>query len=258
MVKEKTETIKKKCGEFYSLAMGETRDNSRRFLFIYLSWMVFLLFLSFSFLAEKNPFSLLLPFQIFELPLDDPRQERKVYVSDGEENVYSSTRLVFVTGDIISDIRELVEEIGRPPHFSKPAEEGDNFFGAKLKKLPNLSISLVTIWERKEKKTIILDFSSQEIIRELAKYRFAKKSIEEDEDEDIDLDIENYYSPPQNFIDSKTLAEMDKKKTLILGLTLNAIRRTILENNPDYEKVHFHLDGKRGVGQGILSAFSEE
>lgn len=254
MVKEKTKQVKKIWNKFYSIALGEPQEGSRRFLFLFFSWMIFLLFLSFSFLAAKNPFVLFLPMEIFDLPKEDLRKERTVYVSDGEESIFSSQRMVFVHDEIKKDIAELIEEIGRPPHFSKPATEGDKFFGTRLKKMPNLSTSLLSIWIREESKEIVLDFSSEEIMRELSVYRFVK-SKETGEDEDEDTDSEGYYSAPPNFIDSKTAKEMEEKKERILGLTLSAIQKTLLSNFPDYKTVSFHLDGKRNVGQGVLKAF---
>lgn len=246
MVKEKTKQIREKWSKFYSIAMGDAREDSRRFLFLYFSWMIFLVLLSFTILVGKNPFVLLFPFQVFELPYQDKRVDVKVFVSDGESQVFSSERRILLQGEPKLDIRELVEEVGRPPHFSKPAREGDIFFGDNLKKLPNLSIALTSIWTRENEKEIVLDFSKEVIQKELATYRFAKQEyLDESEEEDTNSDIDSYYAPPKDYVDPKTLREMEKKKEIVLNLTLEAIRKTLLANYPGYEKVHLHFDGRR-------------
>lgn len=244
--------------KFYSIATGENQENSRRFIFLYFSWIVFLLFLSLSFLVEKSPFNLLLPFQVFSLPVDDSRGMGVIYVSDGEANIYPSDRKIFLQNDNKEDIREIIEEVGRPPHFSTGFKEGDPFFGAKLKKLPNLSIALISVWLVDDGKKVIIDFSSSELERELAKFRFAKSKIEEAEDEETELmDTESYYSAPSNFIDAKTLKEIEEKKVLIMGLALKAIRSSIQANLTNVQNIEFRLDGKKDNFIGLFKPFSE-
>lgn len=244
--------------KFYSIATGEKQENPRRFLFLYFSWIVFLLFLSLSFLVEKSPFTLLLPFQVFSLPVDDPRTMGVIYVSDGEANIYASDRKIFLQNNVKEDVREIIEEVGRPPHFSAGFKEGDPFFGAKLKKLPNLSIALISVWLVDDGEKAIIDFSSSELEKELAKFRFAKSKIEEAEEDEAELmDTESYYSPPSDFIDAKTLKEIEEKKVLILGLALKAIQQSILANITEVEKLEFRLDGKKDNFIGFFKPFSE-
>lgn len=234
--------------KFYGIATGTQEHNPRRFLFTYFSWMMGLLFLSFSFLAEKNPFQLLLPMQVFALPIVDDRSEGVVYVSDGESEIYPTRRKVFLRGNMQDDIRELIEEVGRPPHFSQDWKEGDRFQGSKLKKLPNLSQALVSVWILDEGKRVVLDFSSKEIERAMAKYRFAKSKMEEGE-EDVEAgeeDIESYYSAPANYIDAKTMREIEEKKVIVLRLGLKASLQTIRENFPSVDQVEYRLDGVQG------------
>ncbi len=251
MLREKTKILLKAWKNFYSLVLDEEKEIPPRFFFLYFSWIFFLVFLSFCFLSERNPFQLFLPFEVFEIPKSDPRKESIVFVSDGEQRIYPSKRLVFRKKEIKEDIRGLVEEVGRTPAVSDLGAGS----GIQLKKLPNLGIALLSIWVPKGRDLIILDFHSSEVQREIAKFRFAKKLMLEDT-ERVE-DTESYYGPPADFRDSKNQENLEEKKSAILKLTLQAIAETIRANYPEYKRVEYRLDGIRNTCGGIFRGFCE-
>lgn len=245
---------------FYEIAIANQNTNIRKYLMLYFAWIGFLLFVSFSYLVEKNPFSLLVPFNLFALPLHETRTLTKVYVSDGEQNIFPSDRLVYLQDSIKDDIRTLLAEIGRPPYFSNLAQVKDKIASSKLKRLPNLSIALVSIWVQNNGKQIILDFSSREIEREMGKYRFPKSSYdisEDGEEQQEQSSIESYYSAPSNFIDEKTLKEIESKKFTVLGLVIDCIEETLFAQYPNLEKIIFKIDGRSVESQGLYIHFVE-
>jgi hypothetical protein len=249
--------------EFFQVATSLEIPNIRKYLLIYFSWMSFFLFLSFSFLVEKNPFSLLIPFQLFALPLTEHRTNIKIFVSDGEKNIFSSDRLVWMQDSLQEDIRTILEEIGRPPYFSNHIQAEDKIASSKLRRLPNLGVALISIWIVDNGQTLILDFSNREIEREMSKYRFPKTNYEisegEEGDDDVEVQssIESYYSAPSDFIDSKTLKEIEEKKLTVFSLVLECIEKSIFTNYPKINKIQFKVNGKNEIQTGLFSKMND-
>lgn len=242
--------------KLYNIGTDQVSQGSRQFLFLYFSWIIFLIFLSFSFLAEVNPFRLLYPFQVFSFPVRETRSYLPIYVSDGETGIFKTSRYIWKDEeDLYLTLRNLIEEIGRPPHYSEfdESESKDRFLGATLKKLPNLSPAVISFWIRE--KTLIVNLSGSHLESELSKYRFAKSTnyddLEGEEEVETVSSIESYYSPPVNFVDGKTLKELEEKKARVLNLVRHAIEKTILANFPNLEKVEFRVDGKRSEPKGL-------
>lgn len=246
---------------FFNIAIEKNNTNIRKYLMLYFAWIGFLLFVSFSYLVEKNPFSLLIPFNVFALPLQESRTLAKIYVSDGEKNIFASDRLVYLQNSIKDDIRTLLAEISRPPYFSNLIQVEDKIASSKLKRLPNLSIALISIWVQDKGKVLILDFSSNEIEREMAKYRFPKSSYDvsdEEEEQQEQSSIESYYSAPSNFIDDKTLKEIEAKKFTVLGLVVDCMENTIFDQYSKLEKIIFKIDGRDVEAKGIFEHFEKD
>ncbi|WCL48211.1 LIC_10740 family protein [Leptospira sp. GIMC2001] len=250
--------IQLKWKNFYEIAIDSKGEVPRKFLFLYTMWISFIIFISFSFLVDKNPFRLLIPFQVFALPISDPRVEAVVYVSDGESQTYLSVRKVLKVSNDREDILKLIEEVGRPPYHSKMDSITSDIGSSSLKKLPNLSVALLSSWIIDDGKVLVLDFSSREIEKELSKYRYAKSRGEEMIDEESEVeDTESYYSAPANFIDSKTQREIEEKKIKNLNLALSCISQTIKANFPKIQNVMFRIDGKNPTKTGLFASFAD-
>jgi hypothetical protein len=230
---------------FYNIGTEKER-SSREFQFLFLSWFSLLIFFTFFILAEKNPFNLLVPFNVFQWPQIDHRKDVKVFISDGNENQIPVNRKVLVSENTDQFIYQLIGEIGSPPYFSveESASLKDKLFNPK--KLLDLQFSLKKIWIRDEGKSMILDWNESMLVTVMNEYRLpqviAGEEVEEDPVLNAPVDTITYYSGGE--INLKEGEEVTRERRLkALTATFKAIDATIFLNFPNVKSIEHRLDG---------------
>ncbi len=233
--------------KFYNIGT-EREKTSREFQFMFLSWFFLLLFFTFFILAEKNPFGLLVPFQVFQLPSIDKRTEVKVFISDGGDNQIPVNRKILQNEDKDLFVYQLIAEVGSPPYFSveESASMKDKLFNPK--KLLDLQFALKKIWIRNNSKTMILDWNESMLQTVMSEYRLPQviRSGDEVEEENtnaiVPVDTITYYSGGE--VGQKESEDVIRiRRTNALAATLRAIEATLLENFPEVDLIEHKLDG---------------
>ncbi len=258
-IKEYSEIAKEKGyawgSQFYRLGTG-IEVTTNRFLFLFFSWFSLLLFFTFFILAEKNPFNLLVPFNVFQLPNYDHRSNFKVFISDGTDLQAPIARLVLANENKSEFIYQLIEEVGAPPYFL-PEENKEN---AEIvftpKKLLPLQYSLTNIWFREKEKAIILDWNETSLEQVMNQYRLAKSgqgsALVDEEEQNQAVDTITYYSGPE--LGPKESEESVRAKKLkALAATFKAIDATILANFPEFKTIQHKLNGVSKEFPGLLN-----
>lgn len=238
--KKTIETLKNLYPDFYRKAVS--RSGTKKFYFLFFSTIITLNFLLGFLLTEKNPLSLLVPFSFFELdlPISDKRIPARVYLSDGNGNVFPSDRKVYLgEGDFRKKIITLSTEISRPPYYEVEENLSKKDLNTNLKKLPNLHYALRAIWILKD--TLILDLRTTSIedeIREM-KVRLETKVYDIKEEKDVNdeklSDIE--------IIAARNKEEILKKKLILLDSSFIALEKTLFDNFSEINKIEYRLDG---------------
>jgi hypothetical protein len=229
----------------YRLGMGyENLHENRYYLFLLFSWIVFFNFVFGSFISGNHPWRLLVPFSLYGSPSWDSRDKFRIYVSDGETLIFPSQRLMYRTGDKRQDTFLLVNEVGAPP--SAIFEEGDDInYAQNLKRLPNLSPALISVWFPRDGKSIILDFQESKIKSIIDSYlTLGTQKITVSEEEEDQDSVDTYYQTESPQEREKRSEILEDRKRKALELTFRSIEKTILENIEGIEKLEFHLDGE--------------
>ncbi|WP_411822166.1 LIC_10740 family protein [Leptospira sp. 'Mane'] len=257
-IKEYSGIVKEKGyawgSQFYRLGTG-IEVTTNRFLFLFFSWFSLLLFFTFFILAEKNPFNLLVPFNVFQLPNYDHRSHFKIFISDGGDLQAPITRLVLANENKSEFIYQLIEEVGAPPYFL-PEENKEN---AEIvftpKKLLPLQYSLTNIWFREKEKTIILDWNETSLEQVMNQYRLARSGqgstlVDSEEEQNQVVDAVTYYSGPE--VGPKESEELVRAKKLqALAATFKAIDATILSNFSEITTIQHKLNGESREFPGL-------
>ena len=244
MLKEKIfkhfKSIRNSYPEFYEKAVNKT--GSKKYYFLFFSSIITWNFLLGFYLTEKNPLSLLIPFSFFELdiPLADRREISRVYLSDGEGNVFPSDRkLLYDKNDYRSAVVSLATEISRPPYYEVEENFTKKNLNINLKKLPGIHYSIITSWRFKN--TLIIDLREASLLSEFQnmRVRIEKGTYEIKEDKDIEPEkISN--EDEQNEADKK---EISKKKNSLMNSTFLALEKTLFDNFKDIDIIEYRLDG---------------
>ena len=117
--------------KIFSEAIGETKNTKFRFFFISTSIMI--LFFIIFILIGKNPFSLLLPLSVYDLPSIDKRTLVTLYISDGKNNLLKSKRKILLAdGNIQKNLQIILGELSKPPYDDEIESTEENVFPKKL------------------------------------------------------------------------------------------------------------------------------
>ncbi len=233
--------------KFYNIGT-EREKSSREFQFLFLSWFSLLLFFTFFILTEKNPFNLLVPFNVFQWPSIDHREEVKIFISDGGENQIPVNRKLLRNDDSIQFTYQLIGQVGAPPYFSveESAATKDKLFNPK--KLLDLQFALKKIWVRDNGKMMILDWNESMLESVMNEYRLPQiirsgNEVEEEPSANAPVDTTTYYSGGD--IGQKESEVVTRtRRTNALNATIRAIDATIYLNFPEVKSIEHRLDGR--------------
>ncbi len=211
--------------------------ESKRVLFITYSWLIVLLFLTAFVLAGKNPLKLLVPFTLYDLPNFDPRKETVVFGSNGEGEVFPVKRKVLLTGkDFRHDVITLVGETGESSYFDPTVPNASSQF-RNLKKLPNLQDSVIAVWKRGD--VLLLDLRKSTLEGLLAEMKFR-----------ID------YTYASQMTEEQKVAEIARKKMVLLSSSFLAAEKTLFENYPEISRIEYRLGGEQEDIPGLTYSLS--
>ncbi|MBK8393869.1 MAG: hypothetical protein IPL26_01295 [Leptospiraceae bacterium] len=218
--------------KIFSEAIGETKNTKFRFFFISTSIMI--LFFIIFILIGKNPFSLLLPLSVYDLPSIDKRTLVTLYISDGKNNLLKSKRKILLAdGNIQKNLQIILGELSKPPYDDEIESTEENVFP---KKLPDLKSSIISAWFLDSNKKLILDFNEAGIQKELSSIR-VKLEVPEDESTENE-------SKEEEVVEKKRLEELQKARVKILNTALTALEKTIFENFSSIESFEIRLNGE--------------
>lgn len=211
-------------------ATGETKSNQFRFFF--LSSSVAILFFIIFILVGKNPFSLLIPFSVYDLPSPDRRTTVTLYVSDGKTNLLKSKRKVLLASDIRKNLNIIIGELSQPPYDDVIETTEENVFP---KKLPDLRSPISVMWLLDSDKKLILDLNEASIQKELSTIKIKLEVTEENQEDKKNQEDE--------VIEKKKLEELQAARLKILNTALSALEKTIFENFSNIETLEFRVNG---------------
>ncbi|GBF49631.1 hypothetical protein LPTSP4_11470 [Leptospira ryugenii] len=239
----------------------EKEKTSREFRFLFLSWAFFLLFFTFFILAEKNPFNLLVPFNVFQIPRFDQRDEVQIYVSDGEDLQIPVKRKLLVHEDSRERIFQFINEVAAPPYFSNKEKVNDNDTLVNPKKLLNLHDSLTQVWFLENESRLVLDWNAKQLESVLMSFRLPRSYAlgnenEEENQENTPVDAISYYTGPENFVTEEESVTR-KRRLSALSATLKAIEATLFRNHPNLKVIEHRLDGRSQTIDQIPNPMNE-
>lgn len=233
---------------FDSIVSEEVTLNNR-FVFFNISWILCLLFYIGFFLADKNPYSIFIPFSLYELPRIDSRTEATLFLSDGKGSFLPVKRKVLLYEDSINkNVTNLLRELGELPFLSKQDDSSSLNYSVSLKKLPNLAIAIITSWYLEKDSKIILDLSQNILEDEIRTIKIYKTKDEFFKDKKIE-------SQKNEPIDEDELIRQHKLK--ILAAAFVAAERTIFTNFENINNIEYRLDGKVQDYPGLAYRLSE-
>jgi hypothetical protein len=212
-------------------ATGETKSNQFRFFFL-ASSLAILFFIVFI-LVGKNPFSLLVPFNFYDLPGIDRRTNVTLYVSDGKTNLLKSKRKVLLTeNDVSKNLNIILGELSQPPYEDVIETTEENVFP---KKLPDLRSPIIASWLLDSDKKLIIDLNEESIQKELSSIKI-KLEVNEDS-------LYDKQNREEEAIEKKKLEELQSARVKVLNTALLALEKTIFENFSTIETIEFKLNG---------------
>ncbi len=219
----------------YNLIFGEAFNEkpNKKFLIIYFSIVLSILFFFAFYLVKVNPLQLLIPFSLFDLPKIDSRDKVVIYVSDGKNSVLKIKRKILIPKEIEKKIRTLILEISKSSFDNILESNEENSYP---KKTLNLSDSLISFWFVEDNKKLILDFKEEYINLELNK--IITKAVSSDEDTIFDKK-----TPEQEKLYQTELENLNKNKLTKLEVSFSALEKTIFENFPKLEFIEYRLNG---------------
>ncbi|TGN20174.1 LIC_10740 family protein [Leptospira idonii] len=256
-IKEYSAVVKEKAevygSQFYRIGTGKDKTTPE-FIFLFFSWFSLLLFFTFFILAEKNPFNLLVPFNVFQLPSHDPRSYYKVTISDGAEQEIAVNRKILADENPSSFVYQLVKEVGSPPYFLP--EENPEIQGIVFvpKKLLDLHYSLKNVWFRSEGKVLILDWNEEMLESVMNVYRLPRlsvSSLESEDDANAPEDTITYYSGGESSGPKESEEVTRQRKLTALGVSFRAIDSTLFANFPELKTIQHKLNGETREYPGL-------
>lgn len=220
----------------YELIFKEafSEKPNKKFLIIYFSIILSILFFFAFYLVKVNPLQLLIPFSLFDLPKIDSREEKTIYVSDGKNSILKIKRKALISEEKEKKLKILVSEISKSSFDNILDSKEENLYP---KKTLNLSDSLISFWFLDENKKLILDFKEEYLNFELNKIR--TKAVSSDEETIFDKK-----TPEEEKVFKEELDKLNQKKLLKLEISFLALEKTIFENFPKLESIEYRLNGK--------------
>lgn len=230
------------------LTETESETKDRKFLFFFFSSFLCVIFFLIFILAGKNPFTLLIPFELYDLPASDKRTSVNLFLSDGHGDIVKSNRKVLLfDNDIRKNLHNLIGELSQPPYEDKVESTDLNAFP---KKLPNIRNSINVFWLLDNNSRLVIDLNQSSIIKELSEIRI-KNTVNVEEsifDEEKPEGKENL---------KKTEETKEEKRMEILNTTLLALEKTVFENFPTIKTIEYKLDGKESDYPGLKYKLTE-
>ncbi len=212
-------------------ATGETKNNQFRFFF--LSSSLAILFFIVFILVGKNPFSLLIPFNFYDLPSIDRRTNVILYVSDGKTNLLKSKRKVLLTeNDVRKNLSIILGELSQPPYDDVIETTEENVFS---KKLPDLRSPIIAFWLLDSDKKLIIDLNEESIQKEISSIKI-KLEVNEDS-------LYDKQNREEEAVEKKRIEELQSARVKVLNTALRALEKTIFENFSTIETIEFKLNG---------------
>ena len=198
-----------------------------------------LFFLSF-FLADANPFRLLLPGSLhdFSFSARDKRKKAEVFLADAQKKVFTSERKVFLSGDFKRDLVSLITEVGEPPYYETEENLNKKDLNTNFKKLPNLHYALITFWKRDG--LLILDFREETLNSEMEAIKVDTSEVRYDIAEEGD---QTKLAVIQAKEEKKKKRAKELKRELLSSGFL-ALEKTIFANFKDIDRIEYRLNGK--------------
>lgn len=225
-------------------SFASTRD--KKFLFLFFSGLFFVLFFLTFYLINKNPFSLLIPFSLYDTQffLYDKRTPVTIFLSDGKGNLLPVQKKIFKTNQLREDIKKILIEISEPPYFEM---DYSNFDGVQrpYKKLPNIHFALIQAWVRND--TLILDFRESTLKEEAENQRVrVEKGVYE-----VGEVKESSQLAQEKALEDKNKILLQNLKKDLLKYSFQVLEKTIFENFPQIKYIEYRLDGKQKELEGL-------
>lgn len=236
--------------KIYRESFSETKD--KKFLFLFFLGLFFALFFLTFFLIGKNPYSLLIPFSLYDshLFLYDKRSKVIIFLSDGKGSFFPVQRKLIKTGSLREDIKKLVIEISEPPYYEMEYSNFDNL-QLTYKKLPNIHFALIQVWTLGD--NIILDFRESTLKDEMENQRVridtGTYQIEEQ--------TETGNLAQEKLQEDKTKLALEKMKKDLLTYSFIALEKTLFENFPQIKRIEYRLNGQKKDFEDLEYKLSE-
>lgn len=231
----KQNSIKLFLGQLIRIYKGDIQKEDKKFLFLYISWFLFLLLLVSFALVGKSPLVLLTPFSFFDMPKLDQRTFIPIFLSDGGEQVYPSKRKVLWDKDTKKNIYSIIGEIGKSPFYESDSSNDVTQLNQNLKKLPNLQTAVISIWLIDKDSTLIIDMREKTILKEVESLKIRTASS---------YSYSTIYEEAKANIDKKKIENENKMARMkLLKSTFVVLEKTIFENLPNIKSILFRLDG---------------
>ncbi len=236
---------------FDSIITGSLLNN--HFHFLFLSWIFCLLFYLGFFLIGKNPYSIFIPFSLYEVLTIDNRTEAILHLSDGEGSFVTTKRKVlFHKDDFNKNVMALLSELGELPYLSNQGNKNvESSYSVSLKKLPNIANTIISLWYQEDKSNLILDInlSGMEVELEAIKIYDPHKNLSQDDEDEEPKEAEKT-------VDNKI--NNNQKKLTILSSAFFAAEKTIFDNFPFLKSIEYRVNGKIADYPGLEYKLSEK
>lgn len=238
-------SIFKNIGNFYNkiYEIGFLGRTDKKFTFLFFSGIITGLFFLICTLAEFNPFALLNPFAIydFSLPASDSRESMKIYLTDGQKNVYLTNRNVYQKGKSLKErIYTAIIEISEPPFYASQEDLQKKTEEISYKKLPNLHYAIKTLWIIDKK--LVIDFRRPTLAAELESIKARiDKSQYLDEKEEKNAKAKLAWELEQEEKEKKLLHEA---KIELLNSAFLVLEKTLFENFAEIDEIMYRIDGE--------------
>lgn len=221
--------------------------KDKKFLFLFFVGLFFSLFFLTFLLIGKNPYSLLIPFSLYDFQffLHDKRENVTIYLSDGKGKIFPVQKKILKTGNLREDIKKILIEICEPPYFELDYSNFENV-QQTYKKLPNIYLALIQIWIVNG--NLILDFREETLREEMENQRVR---IDTGEYEVGDLQVEKGQLLKEKLKEERDKQLIEKLKRDLLSYSFEVLEKTIFQNFSQIQSIEYRLDGKRKNFNGL-------
>lgn len=224
--------------KLYEESFLETKD--KKFLFLFFTGLFFCLFFLSFYLIGKNPYSLLIPFSLYDTHffLNDKRDKVTIFFSDGKGNIFPVQKKLLKMGNFREDVKRVLIEISEPPYFELDYSNFENI-QKNYKKLPNIYLALIQSWVVNN--TLILDFRESTLLEEMENQ---KVRVETDGYE-VGEENEKSQLAKEKQKEEQTKMLVEKLKRDLFGYSFEVLEKTIFENFSQIQAIEYRIDGKQ-------------